>query len=103
MKQKIKPVKDPKSFTIGLLQIAIGKKLDENLKKAASWIERAAKSGAQIICLPELFRSPYFCQAEDIANFKLAETIPGSSTEMISRIAKKNKVVVIVPVSRSGQ
>jgi N-carbamoylputrescine amidase len=88
----------PRDFTIGLLQIAVGKDLKDNLKKAVSWIEAAAKKGAEIICLPELFRSQYFCQTEDIRNFGLAETIPGLSTETISNVAKKNKVVVIVPV-----
>jgi N-carbamoylputrescine amidase len=90
--------KPPAKFKIGLLQIAIGKNPDDNLKKAVSWIDKAAKKGAQVICLPELFRSQYFCQTEDLENFKLAETIPGPSTETISKTAKKNKVVVVVPV-----
>jgi len=98
MKQKNKHLKIPKKFTVSLLQMAIGKNPDDNLKKAVSWIEKAAKNGAQVICLPELFRSLYFCQTEDMTNFNLAETIPGSSTETISKVAKKNKVVVIVPV-----
>ncbi len=79
-----------KKFTIGLIQLSFSKETSENLKKAVNWIEKAAKSGAQVICLPELFRSQYFCQTEDIANFNLAETIPGLSTETISEVAKKN-------------
>jgi len=98
MKKKIKDIKTPVKFTVGLLQISAGKNLDENLKKAISWIEKAAKKGAEVICLPELFRSQYFCQVEDLKNFELAETIPGQSTQAISRVAQKNKVVVIVPV-----
>jgi N-carbamoylputrescine amidase len=98
MKQKLKQTKMPTKYTVGLLQMAIGKNVDDNLKKAASWIEKAAKSGAQVICLPELFRSQYFCQTEDASNFKLAETIPGPSTETISKVAKRNKVVIVVPV-----
>ncbi|MGO9480981.1 MAG: carbon-nitrogen hydrolase [Candidatus Kryptoniota bacterium] len=98
MKLKIKEANNPAKFTVGLLQIAVGKNVDDNLKKAVSWIERASKKGAEVICLPELFRSQYFCQTEDIRNFALAETIPGPSTEAISKAARKNKVVVIVPV-----
>ncbi len=98
MKLKTKKLECPTKFTVGLLQIAVGKDVNDNLKKAVSWIEKAAKKGAEVICLPELFRSPYFCQTEDVANFELAETIPGPSTEVISKSAKKNKVAVIVPV-----
>lgn len=85
-------------FKIGLIQLAFGKDSKENLNKAVSWIDKAAKDGAQVICLPELFRSQYFCQKEEINNFNLAETIPGPSTEAISQVAKKNKVSVIVPL-----
>jgi N-carbamoylputrescine amidase len=90
--------KHPKKFKVGLLQLAFSKNPDENLKKAVIWIEKAAKKGAQVICLPELFRSQYFCQSENIDYYDLAETIPGPSTESISKIAKKHKVVVVVPV-----
>lgn len=85
-------------FTIGLIQLSFTSDASENLKKAVQWIEKAAKSGAQVICLPELFRSQYFCQTEDIVNFNLAETIPGSSTEAISVVAKNNNVSVVVPL-----
>lgn len=87
-----------KKFKIGLIQIALSDDLDKNLNKAIEWIEKAAKKGSQVICLPELFRSKYFCQSEDIRYFDLAEIIPGPSTEAISKVAKQNKVVVIVPV-----
>ena len=85
-------------FKIGLIQISLSKNPNDNLEKAVTWIERAAKKGANVICLPELFRSQYFCQSENIDYFELTETIPGSSTEAISKVAKQNKVVVIVPV-----
>ncbi len=85
-------------FTVGLIQIALSKGPDENLKKAVSWIEKAVKKGAQVICLPELFRTQYFCQTEDIDNFELAEAIPGPATESISKVASKYNVVVIVPL-----
>jgi len=66
-----------------------------NLKKAIARIAEAAKRGAQIVCLQELFRSQYFCQTEDIELFKLAETIPGPSTEVLSKVARQKKVVII--------
>ena len=94
----MKNFKYPKKFTIGLLQLSFTKDPDENLNKAVSWIEKAAKEGARVICLPELFRSQYFCQTEDIANFDLAEPIPGPSTRAISNVAKSFGVVVIVPL-----
>jgi N-carbamoylputrescine amidase len=90
--------KNYQKFTIGLIQIALGKNPDDNLRKAIDRINKASKQGAQVICLPELFRSQYFCQKEDIKNFDLAETIPGPSTEEISKIAKKNNVVVITSI-----
>lgn len=90
--------KEKSKFTVGAIQIALEKNPDNNLKKAVDWIEKAAKEGAEVICLPELFRSQYFCQKEDIDYFDLAETVPGPSTEAISRAAQKHKVVVVVPV-----
>ena len=87
-----------KKFNIGLIQISLSKDINKNLEKAVEWVIKAAKEGAQVICLPELFRSQYFCQTEDIKNFNLAETIPGQSTNTISEAAKKFKVSVIVPV-----
>ncbi len=90
--------KNNEKFTVGLIQIALSKNSEENLDKAVAWIKKAAKKGAQVICLPELFRTQYFCQAEDIDNFELAETIPGQSTKAISKAAEQNNVSVIVPV-----
>jgi len=87
-----------KKFNIGLIQISLSKDININLEKAVEWVIKAAKEGAQVICLPELFRSQYFCQTEDIKNFNLAESIPGQSTSTISEVAKKYKVSVIVPV-----
>jgi len=87
-----------KKFNIGLIQISLSKDINNNMDKAVEWVIKAAKEGAQVICLPELFRSQYFCQTEDIKNFNLAETIPGQSTSTVSEVAKKYKVSVIVPV-----
>lgn len=67
----------------------------ENLAKAIERIREAAKKGAQIVCLQELFTSLYFCDVEDYENFKLAEAIPGPSTESLSKVAKELGVVII--------
>jgi N-carbamoylputrescine amidase len=83
---------------IGLIQMACSANPDENLKRAVTKVEEAAKNGAQIICLPELFRSQYFCQKEDATLFDLAEPVPGSSTETFSAIAKKYDVTILVSV-----
>ena len=83
------------SVSVGLIQMSCEPKPEPNLKKAIARIEEAAKRGAQIICLQELFRSQYFCQTEDIELFKLAETIPGPTTEKLSKLAKQNKIVII--------
>ena len=72
--------------TVGLVQMSCDPKPAVNLRKAISRIGEAAKRGAQIVCLQELFRSPYFCQTEDITRFKLAETIPGPSTEALAKV-----------------
>jgi N-carbamoylputrescine amidase len=61
-------------------------------------VEEAAKSGAQVICLPELFRSQYFCQKEDATLFDLAESVPGPSTEAFRKIAKTHRVTILVSV-----
>lgn len=81
---------------VGLVQNACSSDTTENLKRAVSGIEEAAKNGAQIICLQELFRSLYFCDIEDYENFKLSETIPGgNSCETFTSLSKKLGVVII--------
>jgi N-carbamoylputrescine amidase len=66
-----------------------------NLARAIDFIRDAAKDGAQLVCLPELFRSQYFCQTEDHANFELAETIPGESTDSLGELARELRVVIV--------
>jgi N-carbamoylputrescine amidase len=85
-------------FIVGLIQMSVTTDLEENLKKAVSKIEEAARSGAKVICLPELFRSQYFCQREDIKYFDLAEPVPGQTTEVLSKAAVKMGVVIIAPI-----
>lgn len=71
-------------------------KSEANLQKTVRKIKEAAAKGAKIVCLQELFTSDYFCQSCDTKFFKLAEAIPGPSTQIIARVAKEKKVVVIV-------
>jgi len=84
--------------TIGLIQMTCGPEPGANLKKAIGRIGEAAKKGARIVCLPELFRSQYFCQNEDIKNFTLAELIPGPSTEALSKVARQKKIVIVASI-----
>lgn len=80
---------------IGLVQMSCTNNKEENLAKAIKGIKQAAADGAQIVCLQELFTSLYFCDVEDYENFKLAETIPGHSTESLQAVAKESEVVII--------
>ena len=78
-------------YRVGLVQMSCGPDPDANLDKAADRVREAAREGAEVICLPELFRAQYFCQREDIALFDVAEPIPGPSTERLSAIAPRGK------------
>jgi N-carbamoylputrescine amidase len=80
---------------VGLVQMTCSEKPEKNLKKAIERIDDAARKGATVVCLQELFRSQYFCQSEDIKLFSLAEEIPGPSTAAIAKVAKARKVVVV--------
>ena len=80
---------------VGLVQMSCEKERKPNIEKAKLEIRKAAKDGAQIVCLQELFTSLYFCDVEDYENFKLAEPIPGPSTEDLSPLAKELGVVII--------
>ncbi|MBU3759323.1 MAG: carbon-nitrogen hydrolase [Candidatus Omnitrophica bacterium] len=83
---------------IGLVQMTCGADKAANVRKAADKIRQAAKRGAQIICLQELFATLYFCQSETHAYFDLAESLTGPSIEVLSAAARENSVVVIAPV-----
>lgn len=85
-------------FTVGLVQMAPAADIDKSLSKATERIEQAAGRGAHVVCLPELFRSTYFCQQETAAAFDLAEPVPGPTTETIGSVARKAGVVVIAPI-----
>ena len=86
------------TITVGLVQMACSPDADKNLKCAMDSIRAAAKKGAQIICLPELFLTQYFCQTEDTQNFSLAEPLPGPTSDTFSKLAKELEVVLIVPL-----
>ena len=86
------------TLTIALVQMACGTGSQENLDSAIGKVEEAARRGATVVCLPELFCSQYFCQTEDTALFDLAESIPGPSTEALSKVAGQLNVVIVVPV-----
>ncbi len=83
---------------IGMIQMACLANPIENVERAVSKVQEAAQNGAQVICLPELFRSQYFCQQEDAALFDLAEPVPGPTTGTFSKIAKKHRVTILVSV-----
>lgn len=89
---------EQQNVKIGLIQMAVGPDPNENLKKALSKVELAAEGGSQIICLPELYRTRYFPQGIGVHASPLAETIPGDSTRVFSEIARRNNVVIIVPI-----
>ena len=86
------------TISVGLVQMACSPDASQNLEKAVDSIRAAAKQGAQIICLPELFRTQYFCQTEDPYNFCLAEPLSGPTSSTLSNLAKELQVVLIVPL-----
>lgn len=83
------------TVNVGLIQMSCGDEPKVNLEKAISRIRIAAARGARIICLPELFKSHYFCQVEDHPNFKLAEEVPGPTTEVLGKLARELNIVLI--------
>lgn len=88
----------PDRFSIGLVQMPCGDDPESNRRRALDGIREAARRGAGVVCLQELFAARYFCQAEDARCFDLAEGIPGPSTELCAALARELGVVVIVPV-----
>ncbi|HEX5787127.1 MAG TPA: nitrilase-related carbon-nitrogen hydrolase, partial [Woeseiaceae bacterium] len=88
--------KSDKSVRIGVVQMRCSDDVAENTDKAVRMTEQAIERGADVVCLPELFRSRYFCQTEDAKFFDLAEPIPGPTTARFAAIAKSSGVTVIV-------
>jgi N-carbamoylputrescine amidase len=88
----------PVTYKVGLVQMAMSTDPDANLRAAVAKVAQAATAGAQLVCLPELFRSRYFAQTEEAGAFDLAEPVPGPSTEALGKAAQQAGVVVIAPV-----
>jgi N-carbamoylputrescine amidase len=80
---------------VALVQMRCGQEPNANLSHGLELIDEAAKGGAEIVCLPELFRSQYFCQSEDHDNFSLAESIPGPSTDALTKLAREKSIVIV--------
>ncbi len=87
-----------KFVTVAAVQNSVSADLKNNLLKTGKLVEQAAQKGAQIICLQELFKTPYFPQYKNAKKDDYSETIPGESTKVFSKIAKKYKVVIVVPI-----
>ncbi|HLY61870.1 MAG TPA: carbon-nitrogen hydrolase [Terriglobia bacterium] len=88
----------PRKFKVALVQMSMTAEPRENLARGIGHVEEAARGGAEIVCLPELFLSRYFCQREEFASFDLAESVPGPTTEAMGAVARRAGVAVIVPV-----
>lgn len=84
-------------YKIAVVQLNLNDVAENNLKKCLSWVRDAAKMGAEVISLPELYSSHYFCQSEDVDNFALAEPLYSTSFIAFSALAKELEVVIIVP------
>ena len=84
-----------KNFTIGIVQMSCSPEPEENLERAIAHVREAAKQGAQLICLPELFQTQYFCQREDHSLFDLAEPIPGPTTKRLGEVARELNATII--------
>ncbi len=80
---------------VGLVQLSMGADTGDNLARAIAGVREAALRGAAVVVLPELFRSRYFCQSEDSAQFALAEAVPGPSTDVLGALAKELKVAIV--------
>lgn len=79
-----------------LIQMRMGENPEANLRRALDLTDQAIRAGARLICLPELFRSRYFCQQESAENFALAETIPGPTTAAFEPLARSHGVTIVL-------
>jgi len=83
------------SYKVALVQMKCGPDPEQNLEHAMEMVREAAGKGANVVCLPELFMTQYFCQREDHAFFDLAEPIPGPTSTRLSQLARQQGVVLI--------
>jgi N-carbamoylputrescine amidase len=84
-----------RKYKVGLVQLSMGPDPEANFEAAQKHIREAARTGANIVCLPELFRAQYFCQREDLRLFDLAEAIPGPSTTRLGELARELRVSIV--------
>lgn len=82
-------------YTIGIIQMSMKPEPEANMQRAEELLREAKAKGVQVACLPELFRSYYFCQSENHDYFNLAEHLPGPTTERISKLAKELDMVIV--------
>src|SRR4051812_10964295 len=88
----------PEPFTIGIIQDAASNDRADNVARAERLVREAARRGAQIVCLKELFNAPYFCKSQQHDRFNLAEALPGPTTAAMQRIAEELRIAIVVPV-----
>ena len=86
---------EKRKYKVGLVQMKMGPDPEANFAAAVRHVREAARLGAQIVCLPELFKAQYFCQREDLKLFDLAEQIPGPSTQKLGEVAREARVAII--------
>ena len=85
-------------YTVGLVQMGMDEHPAANIQKAAGFVREAARQGAHVVCLPEMFASQYFCQREDVALFDLAEPMSGPSVSAMLPLAAELRVSIVVPI-----
>jgi N-carbamoylputrescine amidase len=87
--------KQSRKLKLGVVQMSMSADVDDNTQRALQLTRQAAVDGADVICLPELFRSRYFCQTEDAAFFELAHAIPDATTDAFAALAKEFNVTIV--------
>lgn len=85
-----------KTVNAAFVQMSMSSDVAENTQKALAMTRDAIREGADVICLPELFRSRYFCQTENADHYALAEKIPGTTTEQFAELAREHDVAIVV-------
>ena len=83
---------------VGLIQMRCSVNRDENIVRAEAKVREAAARGAKIICLPEIFSTIYFCQAENHKYFNLAEEIPGPTVTRFRTLAAEIEAAIVAPL-----
>ena len=91
-------MESPPPFNVALIQMSMAADAQVNLSRAADRISAAAAAGANVVCLPELFTTPYFCQTENADSFDLAEPVDGPTTRAMANVARESGVVLIAPI-----